>query len=116
MQCLINETVAQAAAIRRGGPSKRVRESARARSTSVPLEESDCIFPSGSFKRLILEIVRGFIIDVHFTVEAAECIQALTEEYLVKLAEHANLNATQGRRAVITPHDLQLARQIRGER
>lgn len=77
---------------------------------------TDYIFPSDAFNRLVLEIIRGFIIDVHFTVEASECIQTLTEEYLVGLAEDANLNAIQGRREVVTHHDLQLARQIRGER
>ena len=68
------------------------------------------------FKRLVREIAQDFKTDLRFQSAAILCLQEAAEAYLVKLFDDTNLCAIHTRRVTIMPKDIQLARQIRGER
>ena len=70
------------------------------------------VFPHRAFQRLMDEIAQDYGYDLTFTAEAVECAQAYTEEYVVSLAEDANLCALSASRTMILPKDLQLSRRI----
>ena len=74
------------------------------------------IFPHTAFNRLVEEIGQDFKTCLYYSAEAMECMQALSEAYLVGLAEEANHAAMHARRCDVHPKDIQLARRIRGER
>ena len=90
----------------------------RIREIKAEQRSSAYIFPSSVFNRLVNQIVRDYELGVEFTAEAVESIQALTEDYLVKLSEDVNLLAytSESKRLVVEAKDVQLARRIRGER
>ena len=68
------------------------------------------------FQRLVREIAHDFKTDLRFQSAAILCLQEAAEAYLVGLFEDTNLCAIHARRVTIMPRDIQLARQIRGER
>ena len=68
------------------------------------------------FQRLVREIVQDFKTDLRFQQAAIRALQEAAEVYLVGLFEDTNLCAIHAKRVTIMPKDIQLARQIRGER
>ena len=68
------------------------------------------------FQRLVREIAQDFKTDLRFQSVAILCLQEAAEAYLVGLFEDTNLCAIHTRRVIIMPKDIQLARQIQGER
>ena len=68
------------------------------------------------FRRLVREIAQDFKTDLRFQEAALMAFQEAAEAYLVSLFEDTNLCAIHARRVTIMPKDIQLARQIRGER
>ena len=68
------------------------------------------------FQRAVREIAQDIKTDLRFQSAAILCLQEATEAYLVGLFDDANLCAIHARRVTIMPRDIQLARQIRGER
>ena len=68
------------------------------------------------FNRLVREVARDFKTDLRFQPQAIDALQEAAEAYLVGLFEDTNLCAIHAKRVTIMPKDIQLARQIRGER
>ena len=68
------------------------------------------------FAPLVREIAQDFKTDMQFQREAIAALQEAAEAYLVGLFEDTNLCAIHAKRVTIMPKDIQLARQIRGER
>ena len=68
------------------------------------------------FQRVVREIAQDFKTDLRFQGAALMALQEAAEAYLVGLFEDTNLCAIHARRVTIMPKDIQLARQIRGER
>ena len=68
------------------------------------------------FQRLVREITQDYKTDLQFQSAAVLCLQEAVEAYLMGLFEDTNLCAIHARRVTIMPKDIQLARQIRGER
>lgn len=54
--------------------------------------------------------------NLRFQSQAMFALQEASEAYLVGLFEDTNLCAIHAKRVTIMPHDIQLARRIRGER
>jgi len=76
----------------------------------------DFAFPHAAFSRVVRELGHDIKMDLNYTAEAMECIQAYAESYIVDLAEDANLSAIHAQRIALQPKDLQQARRIRCER
>ena len=68
------------------------------------------------FNRLVREIAQDFKTDLHFQSTAIIALQEAVEAFLVGLFKDTNLCAIHAKRVTIMPKDIQLARQIRGER
>ena len=68
------------------------------------------------FNRLVREIVQDYTMTVRVSKLASDILQEVSEMYVTKLLEDANLLAIHARRTTIQPKDIQLARRIRGER
>ena len=68
------------------------------------------------FQRLVREIAQDYKTDLRFQSAAILCLQEVTEAYLVRLFDDANLCAIHARRVTIMPKDILLARRIQGER
>ena len=68
------------------------------------------------FQRLVREITQDFKTDLRFQSAAILCLQEAAEAYLVGLFEDTNLCTIHAKRVTIMPRDIQLARQIQGER
>ena len=68
------------------------------------------------FQRLVREIAQDFKTDLRFQSAAILCLQEVSEAYLVKLFNDANLCAIHAKRVTIMPKDILLARRIRGDR
>ena len=68
------------------------------------------------FMRLVREIAQDFKTDLRFQSAAFGALQEAAEYYLVSLFEDTNLCVIHAKRVTIMPKDIQLARQIRGER
>ena len=68
------------------------------------------------FQRLVRKVAQMFKDDVRFQSHAIMALQECSEIYLTSLFEDANLCAIHAKRVTIMPHDIQLARLIRGER
>ena len=68
------------------------------------------------FNRLVREVARDFKTDLHFQPLAIGALQEAAEAYLVGLFKDTNLCAIHAKCVTIMPKDIQLARQIRGER
>jgi histone H3 len=68
------------------------------------------------FQRLVREVAQDFRSSLRFQHSAILALQEASEAYLVGLFEETNLCALHAKRVTIFPKDIQLARQIRGER
>ena len=68
------------------------------------------------FMRLVREIGQAFKPDLYWQSSAIMCLQEAAEAYLVNLFEHSNLCSIHAKRVTIMPKDMQLARQIRGDK
>ena len=68
------------------------------------------------FQRLVREIAQTYSLYLQFQSGAVLALQEAAEAYLVGLLEDSNLCAIHAKRVTIMPRDIQLARQIRGER
>lgn len=55
-------------------------------------------------------------LSVQFQASALESLQEVTEHYVTKLLENANLNAIHATRVTVQPKDIKLAQRIRGEK
>ncbi len=77
---------------------------------------TNLLIPRQRFQRLVREIAQDLRSDVRFQATALEALQETAEAYLVSLFEDANLSAIHAKRVTIQPKDIQLARQVRGER
>ena len=68
------------------------------------------------FQRLVREIAQTHNPHLRFQSGAILALQESAEAYSVGLLEDSNLCAIHAKRVTIMPKDIQLARQIRGER
>ena len=69
------------------------------------------------FQRLVREITKEIKTALHFQSTAIEeALQEASEAYLIGLFEDSNLCAIHAKRVTVMPKDIQLARQICGER
>ena len=68
------------------------------------------------FQRLVQEIAQDFKTDLQFQSGAVMAPQEASEYYLVGLFEDTNLCTIHAKQVTIMLKDMQLARQIRGER
>ena len=68
------------------------------------------------FQRLVHEILQGYGGGYRVTPAMMMALQEAAEAYLVQLLEDSNLCAIHAKRITIQPKDIQLARQIHGER
>ena len=69
-----------------------------------------------SFQHLVHEILQGFGVEFRVTPAMMMVLQEAAEVYLVQLLEDSNLCTTHAKCITIQPKDIQLARQIHGER
>ena len=69
-----------------------------------------------SFQCLVHEILQGNGLGYRVTPAIMMALQEAAEAYLVQLLEDSNLCAIHAKRITIQPRDMQLARQICGER
>lgn len=74
------------------------------------------LIPKLNFSRLTREIAQDFKDDLSFQRKFLEMFQLVVETYLIDLMNAANLCAIHADRKRVYPKDIQLARQIRGER
>ena len=68
------------------------------------------------FQCLVHEILQGFNMELRVTQAMVMALQEAAEVYLVQLLEDLNLCAIHAKHVTIQPKDIQLARQIHGER
>ena len=68
------------------------------------------------FQHLLHEILQGFGVGFRVTPAMMMALQEAAEAYLVQLLEDLKLCAIHAKHITIQPKDIQLARQIRGER
>ena len=68
------------------------------------------------FQHLVREILEGFGVGFRVTPARMMALQEAAEAYLVQLLEDSNLCTIHAKRITIQPKDIQLARQIHGER
>jgi len=99
-----------------------VRKPHRVRPGTVALREIrryqksvDLLVRKLPFQRLVREIALDFKSELRFQAAAVAALQEAAEAYLVGLFEDTNLCAIHARRVTIMPHDMALARRIRGE-
>jgi len=111
-------------AARKSAPSTGgVKQPHRFRPGTVALREirryqksTELIIRKLPFQRLVKEIAQDFKTELRFQSHAIMALQEASEAYLTSLFEDTNLCAIHAKRVTIMPHDLQLARRIRGER
>lgn len=101
----------------------KVLQLPRYRPSAVALREirryqmsTELIIPKLAFQRLVKEVAQGIHVDLRFQSAALAALHEASEAYLVGVFEEANLCAIHARRVTIMPHDIQLARRIRGYR
>ena len=101
----------------------RIKKPHRYRPGTVALREirtfqkgTELLLRKLPFQRLVREIAQGFKTDLRFQSTAILALQEASEAYLVGLFEDTNLCAIHAKRVTIMPHDIQLARRIRGEK
>ena len=68
------------------------------------------------FQRLVREILQGFGVGFRVTPAMMMALQEAAEVYLVQLLEDSNLCTIHAKCITIQQKDIQLVRQIRGER
>ena len=74
------------------------------------------VIPCMPLARLCMEIAQDYKTNLYFSPVAIKILDELLETYLVGLFEDSNLQAIHGKRIVVEPKDIQMARRIRGER
>ena len=83
-------------------------------------KSSELLIRKAPFARLVREVAEEFGAKENkvyrFQSTAVLALQEASEAYLIGLFEDTNLCAIHARRVTIMPKDMQLARQIRGER
>uniref|UniRef100_A0A1I7ZL38 Histone domain-containing protein n=1 Tax=Steinernema glaseri TaxID=37863 RepID=A0A1I7ZL38_9BILA len=79
-------------------------------------KSTDLLIRKLPFQRLVREVAQEFKTDLRFQSSAVLALQEAAEAYLVGLFEDTNLCAIHAKRVTIMPHDIQLARRIRGDR
>lgn len=105
------------------GPKKVARKADAMRRKSHPgtvslrtikkeQRKSCLIFPKIVFHRLVVEICQDFRDNFRFNQFVFPLAQLALENYLVKLAQHANLLAIHARRSTLQPSDLNLSLKI----
>jgi histone H3 len=112
------------AAARKSAPSTGgVKKPHRFRPGTVALREirryqksTELLIRKLPFQRLVREVAQDFKVNLRFQSHAIMALQEASEAYLTALFEDTNLCAVHARRVTIMPHDMQLARRIRGER
>ena len=114
--CVIHDDAADAEALGWARESLSALQRRRLNEIRKEQRSTGYIFPHTAFNRLVEEIGQDFMTDLYYSAEAMECMQALSEAYLVGLAEEANISAIHARRCEVQPKDIQMARRIRGER
>ena len=102
---------------------QKKRKTQRYRPGTVALREirryqktSELLIRWMPFQRLVREITQVHNPYLRFQSGAILALQESAEAYLVGLLEDTNLCAIHTKRVTIMPKDMQLARQIRGER
>ena len=79
-------------------------------------KNTDLLIRKLPFQRFLREVAQDFKSDLRFQSCAIQALQEASEAYLVSLFEDTNLCAIHAKRVTIMPHDIALARRIRGER
>jgi histone H3 len=99
------------------GKSQRARPSQRANYEIQHYTATvDHIVPKLPFQRLIREIIQKINDEIRIQRSAVGILHEMTEEYIVKLFQDANLCVLHAGRVTIMPKDLILAQKIRGEK
>lgn len=70
------------------------------------------IFPHLAFYRIVKHVACDFNGGLYFTAEALECIQAVTEAYLMRIVENASLAAIHAGRCEIQPRDIRFVKWV----
>ena len=79
-------------------------------------KSTDLLLRKLPFQRVVRDVASETKDDLRFQASASAALQEAAEAYLIGLFEDTNLCAIHAKRVTIMPHDLQLARRIRGER
>lgn len=80
-------------------------------------KQADChYFSKAGFATLAKEITQDYVSDYLWSADAIQLLMIVTEDYLIKLYEEANLCTIHAGRETLKPSDVQLVRRIRGER
>ena len=72
--------------------------------------------PKLNFNRLVREVAQEYNPDLRFSEGVVDLLQLTAENYLVSLAEDANLCAIHADRETLLPKDLHLVRRIRNDK
>ena len=79
-------------------------------------QKTGCLlFPHAAMSRLIREVADKYLSDVRHSKTSIVYAHALLEHNLTSLAEAANLLAISAKRSIVSPRDIHLARDLRGE-
>ena len=104
-------------------PPHQMQKRRRFRPGTVALREiwqyqksTDLLIRRAPFQRVVYEIVRSFRNDLRIQAAEIKGLQEAAEAYLVGLFEDSNLCTIHAKRVTIMPRDVQLTRQICGER
>lgn len=101
-----------------GGPAhskERLAPGAPAPRNPADFEDAPLVLPRSVFRRMVKEIANARNLDMRFTSDAMEAVQAATEDYISGLFDDVNMCALHAKRVTIMPADLVLALHIRGE-
>lgn len=77
---------------------------------------TELLIPKAPFQRLVREVCTNkFPKPLRWTPLALEALQTAAEDYVISILEEGNLCALHAKRVTLKPHDLRLARRIRGD-
>ncbi|XP_058808537.1 uncharacterized protein LOC131674071 [Phymastichus coffea] len=114
--------IAAAAAHKRLTPVAHVKVPKRHKPGVIALREirqyqksTELLIRKLPFQRLCREIMQEYESEYRIQTLALEALQEACEAYIIGLFEDTNLCAIHGRRVTIMPHDIKLAKRIRGE-
>lgn len=80
-------------------------------------KQGDCVYiAKASFERLVKEVTQDYVSNYRWSADAVALMQIITEDYIVKTFENANLCAIHAGRQAVKPADIQLVRRLTGER
>jgi histone H3 len=106
-------------AAKKGPGSGVVKKRHRWRAGTVALREirkfqrsTSLLLPRLTFSRCVREIARDYQNNLRFSAAAMDAIQEAAEAYLVKLAEHAQLEAVHAKRLTVQPSDMHIAMRL----